>query len=128
MALKPKEPANEKGEKARQLYLEMARAVVGEANLGYESLYQRFAENDWAAIKLDSAVALRGLQAGHSPRTVVGMLHQSPYMQHQVHQKKVPLAPMSQYARSTVAKLANQLESARAEKSRSQSRSSEIEL
>ena len=105
MTLTPKTPETEAGKEARQQYLTLARQVIGEAQLDYNTLYQRFAENDWAAIKLDDAVALKALKAGHSPKTVVGMLHQSPYIQHQVHQNKVPLAPMSQYVRSTVIKV-----------------------
>ncbi|NEQ50838.1 MAG: hypothetical protein F6K11_11995 [Leptolyngbya sp. SIO3F4] len=110
MGLIPKEPANERGVLARQKYLELARRVIGESQLEYGALYERFAENDWAAIKLDEAVALKGLTAGHLPKVVVGILHQSPYLQHQVHQNKVPLAPMSQYVRSTVMKVWQQIE------------------
>ena len=100
MDLTPKEPANECGVLARQKYLELARRVIGEPQIEYGVLYQRFAENDWAAVKLDEAVALKGLIVGHSPKVVSGILHQSPYLQYHVHQNKVPLAPMSQYVRS----------------------------
>jgi hypothetical protein len=110
MSLKPKEPENEAGREARQQYLKFARQVVGDPQMDYETLYTRFAQNDWAAIKLDDAVALNALKAGHSPKVTVGILHQSPYLQHQVHQNKVPLAPMSQYVRSTVVKALRQLE------------------
>ncbi len=112
MAAKPKEPENEAGQQARQHYLEQARRVVGEAKLDYAALYQRFAQNDWAAIKLDDSVALAALKAGYSPKEVVGILHQSPYLQHQVHSNRVPLAPMSQYVRSTVMKAVQRLEKA----------------
>jgi hypothetical protein len=94
MPLKSKEPEN----------LEHAQKITGEAGLDYNTLYQRFAQNDWAAIKLDDAIALSALKAGRSPKEVVGILHQSPYLQYQVHGNKVPLAPMSQYVRSTVMK------------------------
>lgn len=70
--------------------------------MDYSTLYQRFAENDWAAIKLDDVVAEAVLRAGFSPKSVVGVLHQGPYLQFQVHHWKTPLAPMSQYVRSTV--------------------------
>lgn len=110
MVLQPKEPDNEVGRQARQQYLEQARKVVGEAELDYTTLYQRFAENDWAAIKLDDAIALSLLRTGHSPKAVAGILHQSPYLQHQVHANRVPLAPMSQYVRSTVMKAMQQVE------------------
>jgi hypothetical protein len=102
MVLTPKEPENEVGKKARQHYLETARKVIGEAAMDYTTLYQRFAQNDWAAVKLDEAVALTALKSGASPKEVVAALHQSPYIQYQVHQNKVPLAPMSQYVKSTV--------------------------
>ncbi|MCU0567477.1 MAG: hypothetical protein MUF49_12880 [Oculatellaceae cyanobacterium Prado106] len=85
MPLKPKEPETETGKQARQQYLEHAQRITGEAGLDYATLYQRFAQNDWAAIKLDDAIALSALRAGYSPKEVVGILHQSPYLQYQVH-------------------------------------------
>ena len=100
--LTPKEPESEVGRKARQAYLQFAQRVIGESTLDYPTLYRRFAENDWAAIKLDDAVAEAVLRAGFSPKSAVGILHQGPYLQFQVHHNKVPLAPMSQYVRSTV--------------------------
>ncbi|NEQ44317.1 MAG: hypothetical protein F6K00_12475 [Leptolyngbya sp. SIOISBB] len=108
MALTPKTPETQAGQEARQQYLELAQQVIGDAQVDYTALYQRFAENDWAAVKLDDAVALKGLKAGHSPKTVAGILHQSPYVQHQVHHNRVPVAPMSQYVRSTVMKVLQQ--------------------
>lgn len=114
MALTPKIPETEAGQEARQQYLELAQQVIGDAQVDYTALYQRFAENDWAAVKLDDAVALKGLKAGHSPKTVVGILHQSPYVQHQVHHNRVPVAPMSQYVRSTVMKVLQQWKQAQA--------------
>jgi hypothetical protein len=126
MALTPKQPSNEAGKAARQQYLDLAQRVTGESNLDYATLYQRFAENDWAAVKLDDAVASLSLRAGNSPKQTVGILHQSPYLQHQVHQRNVPLAPMSQYVRATVLKSVQQLKQAQSQQ-RSPSRSSEIE-
>jgi hypothetical protein len=123
MAAKPKEPENAAGQQARQHYLEQARRVVGEANLDYAALYQRFAQNDWAAIKLDDSVALAALKAGYSPKEVVGILHQSPYLQHQVHGNRVPLAPMSQYVRSTVMRAAQRLEKTQTAQQKTQGRS-----
>jgi hypothetical protein len=124
MAAKPKEPENEAGKQARQQYLEQARRVIGEASLDYSALYQRFAQNDWAAIKLDDTVALAALKAGYSPKEVVGILHQGPYLQHQVHVNRVPLAPMSQYVRSTVMKAVQRLEKAQGtQKTQGRSRS-----
>ncbi|MEM9004747.1 MAG: hypothetical protein AAGE59_14645 [Cyanobacteria bacterium P01_F01_bin.86] len=130
MALKPKQPSNESGKAARQQYLDLAKRVTGEADLDYATLYQRFAENDWAAVKLDDAVASLSLKTGNSPKQTVGILHQSPYLQHQVHQRNVPLAPMSQYVRSTVLKTVQQQKQAQSQQQsqqRSPSRSSEIE-
>jgi hypothetical protein len=102
MALIPKEPEKEVGQKARQMYLKLARQVMSRSELDYLELYQQFAQNDWAALKLDGAVAELGLRSGLSPRVVMGVLHQGPYIQHLVHQQNMPVAPMSQYARSTV--------------------------
>ena len=118
----PKEPENEVGRQARQQYLAQARRVIGEAELDYSGLYRRFAENDWAAIKLDEAIARIALKSGYAPKQVVGLLHQSPYLQHQVHINHVPLAPMSQYVRSTVIKAMQQLEKSQLFEQKSQSR------
>jgi hypothetical protein len=98
MALIPKEPEKEVGQKARQMYLKLARQVMSRSELDYLELYQQFAQNDWAALKLDGAVAELGLRSGLSPRVVMGVLHQGPYIQHLVHQQNMPVAPMSQYA------------------------------
>ncbi|MGB3293604.1 MAG: hypothetical protein WBB01_11515 [Phormidesmis sp.] len=125
--LEPKEPSNEAGKAARQQYLDLAKRVTREANLDYATLYQRFAENDWAAVKLDDAVAALSLKAGNSPKQTVGILHQSPYLQYQVHHHNVPLAPMSQYVRSTVLKTVQQQSKQARAQQRSTSRSSEIE-
>jgi hypothetical protein len=122
MPLKSKEPENEAGKQARQQYLEHAQRITGDASLDYNTLYQRFAQNDWAAIKLDDAIALSALKAGRSPKEVVGILHQSPYLQYQVHGNKVPLAPMSQYVRSTVMKAVQKTERSSGQQ-RSQERS-----
>jgi len=46
MGLTPKEPANERGVVARQQYLELARVVIGEPQIDYGTLYERFAQND----------------------------------------------------------------------------------
>ncbi|NJL37269.1 MAG: hypothetical protein HC840_05565 [Leptolyngbyaceae cyanobacterium RM2_2_4] len=107
--LQPKEPAKELGQQARQQYLMQARQIVGQPNLDYSTLYQRFAENDWAAIKLDEAVVVAALKAGITPKTTVNMLHQGPYVQHQVHVRQVPVLAMSQYARGTVIQVMHQL-------------------
>jgi hypothetical protein len=122
MVLEPKKPSNAAGQAARQQYLDLAKRVTGEANLDYETLYQRFAENDWAAVKLDDAISSLSLKTGNSPKQTVGILHQSPYLQHQVHHRNVPLAPMSQYVRSTVLKSVQQLKQTQSLSSETQSR------
>ena len=109
MELTPREPKSEVAIKAREVYLTFARRVIGESNLDYTTLYQRFADNDWAAIKLDDAVAFQGLKAGFTPKEVAVVLLQSPYIQHQIHHKRVPAAPMTQYAKGTVIKMLQQL-------------------
>jgi len=102
MELTPREPKSEVAIKAREVYLTFARRVIGESNLDYSTLYQRFAQNDWAAIKLDDAIAEAIVRGGYSLKSAVGALHQGPYVQFQVHQKGVPPAAMTQYVRSTV--------------------------
>jgi hypothetical protein len=107
--LQPKEPAKELGQQARQQYLTQSRQIIGQPDLDYFTLYQRFAENDWAAIKLDEAVVMAALKAGITPKTTVNMLHQGPYVQYQVHVRQVPVLAMSQYARGTVIQVMHQL-------------------
>ena len=102
MPPKPKEPTHEAGQQARQAYLEQARRVIGEPTAEYAKLYQRFAENDWAAMQLDRAVVAAALKAGMTAKAVVDALHQGPYIQYQVHQKQVPKQAMTQYARGVV--------------------------
>ncbi len=104
MTLSPKEPEKLAGQEARQTYLVFARAVIGETSVDYPTLYQRFAPNDWAAIKLDDGVALAALKSGYAAKDVVGFLHQSPYVQHQIHVGQIPVATMTQYAKATVQK------------------------
>jgi hypothetical protein len=106
----PKEPANELGQRSRQQYLQQARQVIGEVNLEYSTLYHRFAENDWAAIQLDAAVAIAALRSGLAPKEIVNLLHQGPYVQHQVHVQQVPVLAMSQYARGIVLQALAQLQ------------------
>ena len=98
----PKAPENESGKEARQTYLVFARAVIREMSVDYPTLYQRFVGNDWAAIKLDEEVGKTALKAGYAPKDVVQFLHQSPYVQHQIHQKQVPVKSMTRYAVSLV--------------------------
>ncbi len=55
-------------------------------------------------MKLDDGVALAALKSGYSAKDVVGFLHQSPYVQHQIHVGQVTVATMTQYAKATVQK------------------------
>ncbi|MCU0570103.1 MAG: hypothetical protein MUF49_26465 [Oculatellaceae cyanobacterium Prado106] len=102
MSQKPKEPSHELGQQARQRYLDQARTVIGESDLSYTAVYQRFAQNDWAAMQLDKSIAEAALKNGISAKEVVETLHQGPYIQYQVHQKKVPKQVMTQYAKGLV--------------------------
>ena len=105
----PKEPENESGKEARQTYLVFARAVIREMSVDYPTLYQRFVGNDWAAIKLDEEVGKTALKAGYAPKDVVQFLHQSPYVQHQIHQKQVPVKSMTRYVVSLVAEFLKEM-------------------
>jgi len=58
---------------ARQAYLTFAQRVVGD-EVDYATLHQQFASNDWAAIKLDDAVAEAVLRAGYSQKSAMGVL------------------------------------------------------
>jgi hypothetical protein len=104
--LLPKEPANECGCEARKQFLKLARQIIGEAELDYETLYKRFAENDWASVLLNRAVATLALNQGHTVKRTEMILLQSPYIQHHFHQNQVPLLPLSVYVRSLVRELA----------------------
>ncbi|MDJ0705759.1 MAG: hypothetical protein QNJ46_21035 [Leptolyngbyaceae cyanobacterium MO_188.B28] len=110
MTLQPKEPAKELGRQMRRQYLAQASQVIGEVDLDYLTLYRRFAENDWAANKLDDAVAVASLRVGIAPREVITMLHQGPYIQYQVHVKQSPVLVMSQYAKGTVIQVMHRLQ------------------
>jgi hypothetical protein len=98
----PKEPEKPARRKARHTYLVFARGVIGETNVDYTTLYQRFAPNDWAAIKPDDGVALAALKSGCAAKAVVSFLHQSPYVQHQV-QKALPALGQAQGIQNSLA-------------------------
>lgn len=128
VSLTPKEPEKLAGKEARQTYLVFARAVIGETRVDYTTLYQRFAPNDWAAIKLDDAVTLAALKSGYAPKDVVGFLHQSPYVQHQIHHRETPVAMMTQYAKATVQKAMQELQGATRRQQGNQNQQSHWEL
>ncbi|MBT9317891.1 hypothetical protein [Leptothoe spongobia] len=107
---KPKETKTEAGKAVRQTYLEVSRRVIGEPEIDYTELYQRFTQNDWAAIKLDDSVALAALKSGKPAKEVCLMLLQGPYVQHQVHVKQVATMTMTRYAKSTVREAMGQLQ------------------
>ena len=81
--------------------------------MDYPTLYQRFVGNDWAAIKLDEEVGKTALKAGYAPKDVVQFLHQSPYVQHQIHQKQVPVKSMTRYAVSLVTEAVQEMQQGR---------------
>ncbi|MEM8805123.1 MAG: hypothetical protein AAGF01_03640 [Cyanobacteria bacterium P01_G01_bin.38] len=123
MVLHPKEPEKEAGQKARQAYLAIAQQVIGESALDYTTLYQRFAQNDWAAIKLDDSVAAAALKQGHSPKETALILHQGPYMQYQVHHQKAPVPAMRQYIKVTVMQAVQRMRKTRTAQVKSQGQS-----
>lgn len=102
MALTPREPQYDDSRQARAEYLEYAQIVIGEPSLDYLTLYGQFAENEWACIELDKAVANEALGAGRLPVEIASLLHQGPYIQVQVHHNQLPVAPMTYYARGIV--------------------------
>ena len=102
MALIPREPQYDDSRQARAEYLEYAQTVIGDPSLDYLILYGRFAENEWACIELDKAVALEALGSGRLPVEIASLLHQGPYIQVQVHHNQLPVAPMTYYARGIV--------------------------
>ncbi|MFG6095003.1 hypothetical protein SPB21_07120 [Leptothoe sp. ISB3NOV94-8A] len=55
---KPHTCRTQQAQVARHDYLEVSRRVIGEPDIDYLQLYQRFIVNEWAAIKLDDSVAL----------------------------------------------------------------------
>ncbi|NET40000.1 MAG: hypothetical protein F6K19_49960, partial [Cyanothece sp. SIO1E1] len=56
---------------------------------------------------------LAALRSGNAPNEVVGMLHQSPYVQYQVYEKQVLPPAMTQYAMGTVAQVRQQFQQGR---------------
>ena len=50
------------------------------------------------------------LKAGYAPKDVVQFLHQSPYVQYQIHQKQVPVKSMTRYAVSLVTEAVQQMQ------------------
>ena len=62
---KPHNSKTQEAQVARHDYLEISRRVIGEPDIDYIELYQRFIANEWAAIKLDDAVALAALKLGN---------------------------------------------------------------
>lgn len=105
---KPPDTRTEAAQATRETYLDLARKVIGESAIDYTQLYQRFIQNDWAAIKLDDSVALAALKSGKSPKDACLNLLQGPYVQHQVYVKEVATAAMTRYAKATVQEALNQ--------------------
>ena len=92
----------QKAQVARHDYLEVSRRVIGEPDIDYLQLYQRFIINEWAAIKLDDAVALTALKLGNPAINVAVTLLQGPFIQYQIYEKGVITLAMVRYAKYTV--------------------------
>ena len=99
---KPHTCRTQKAQVARHDYLEVSRRVIGEPDIDYTELYQRFIVNEWAAIKLDDAVALAALKLGKPAVSVAITLLQGPFIQYQVYEKSVIILAMTRYAKCTV--------------------------
>ncbi|MEO0397467.1 MAG: hypothetical protein AAF243_15985 [Cyanobacteria bacterium P01_A01_bin.137] len=76
--------------------------MIGEPDIDYTELYQRFIINEWAAIKLDDAVALAALERGNPILDIFFTLHQGPFIQYQIYEKGMVKLAMTRYARCTV--------------------------
>ncbi|MFG6093894.1 hypothetical protein SPB21_01505 [Leptothoe sp. ISB3NOV94-8A] len=99
---KPHTCRTQQAQVARHDYLEVSRRVIGEPDIDYVKLYQRFIANDWAAIKLDDSVALAALELGNPAVNVALTLLQGPFIQYQVYEKGVITLAMTRYAKCTV--------------------------
>ncbi|MBD1847430.1 hypothetical protein H6F89_29330 [Cyanobacteria bacterium FACHB-63] len=109
----PREPETEKGRWARSQYLALAQAVLNDAELRYETLYQRYAANFQEARSLDQSVAALALQSGTEPKIVIQLLAQGPFTQHQTQsltpeQKKAAIPGMLQYSQAIVDEIQQQ--------------------
>ena len=103
----PKAPETEKGQAAREDYLNLAKSVLKQKALAYADLYQRYAGDLSAAQQLDQRIALVALQSGKSARMVIQLLAQGPYTQQQIQaltpdDKKAALPGLLHYAKTTV--------------------------
>ena len=56
----PKAPETEKGQAAREAYLNLAKSVLKQKALAYADLYQRYAGDSSVAQQLDQRIALVG--------------------------------------------------------------------
>ncbi|NEZ58695.1 hypothetical protein [Adonisia turfae] len=99
---KPHTCRTQQAQAARHDYLEISRQVIGEPDIDYIELYQRFIVNEWAAIKLDDSVALTALRLGKPAMNVAITLLQGPFIQYQVYEKDVIILAMVRYAKYTV--------------------------
>ena len=99
---KPHTCRTQKAQVARHDYLEVSRRVIGEPDIDYLQLYQRFIVNEWAAIKLDDSVVLTALKLGNPAVNIAITLLQGPFVQYQVYEKGVIILAMTRYAKYTV--------------------------
>ena len=102
MDFTPKEPQTEGGCQARQQYLQFAQRIIDEPTMDYATLYKRFAPNDWAAIRLNDAVAEVALREGMAPQGVTGLLYQGPFAQCQYHQRGVTIHALNRCLRESL--------------------------
>ncbi|MEM9804136.1 MAG: hypothetical protein AAF959_02565 [Cyanobacteria bacterium P01_D01_bin.56] len=99
---KPHKCRTQQAQVVRHDYLEISRRVIGEPDIDYLQLYQRFIINEWAAIKLDDEVALAAFEHGNPALDIFFTLLQGPFIQYQVYEKSVLKLAMTRYARCTV--------------------------
>ena len=91
------------GEQLRHQYLSLARLVLKQPDLDYNSLYWMFAGNDWACQRLDREVARLALSHQSTPTEAAYLMAQSPYSQYQISEKGLKPESLLTYAKSVVA-------------------------
>lgn len=86
----------------REQYLSYARRIMRQPQLDYKSLYQQFGNNEWAAKRLDQAVAMTALRDRKSPSEAAYLLAQGPHVQKQTGERGMKPADLIDYAKLTV--------------------------
>jgi hypothetical protein len=105
--LLPREPETEKGQLTRSQYLALAQTVLKDNEIGYLSLYQKYAIAPQSAQSLDQSVAALALKSGVPPRQVIQLLAQGVFTQQQTRllsfeEKQAALPRLLQYAQAIV--------------------------